>query len=189
MFSSQATRKCHLSSDRHTYNIYRKFVVKLPVINSDEYEERLREQNKIRNLQSKGIICCMICEKRYRNWRSYETHLKRETHQSNAPFFKGSEFLTKNKDNANQATNIQTNYEEWDSELEDLINTNNCLFCTHQSSDLIKNLKHMHKAHKFHVPDLNHCRDLQGLIDYLAYKIIKSKFLWYIFKKINKICF
>ncbi|XP_023934500.2 cytoplasmic 60S subunit biogenesis factor ZNF622 [Bicyclus anynana] len=65
--------------------------------------------------------------------------------------------------------------DEWD-ELrvkgsDSLIKPKDCLFCTHHSKNMVKNLKHMSAAHSFFIPDVEYCVDVKGLLLYLGEKI------------------
>uniref|UniRef100_UPI0037E82909 cytoplasmic 60S subunit biogenesis factor ZNF622 n=1 Tax=Semicossyphus pulcher TaxID=241346 RepID=UPI0037E82909 len=46
-----------------------------------------------------------------------------------------------------------------------------CLFCSHHSKSLMKNVAHMTKAHGFFIPDVEFLVDLKGLIRYLGEKV------------------
>lgn len=46
-----------------------------------------------------------------------------------------------------------------------------CLFCSHHSKSLLKNLAHMTKVHSFFIPDLEFLVDLRGLIQYLGEEV------------------
>ncbi|XP_060939570.1 cytoplasmic 60S subunit biogenesis factor ZNF622 [Limanda limanda] len=46
-----------------------------------------------------------------------------------------------------------------------------CLFCSHHSKSLLKNVAHMTKVHSFFIPDVEFLVDLGGLIRYLGEKI------------------
>ncbi|KAJ6661419.1 hypothetical protein lerEdw1_015048 [Lerista edwardsae] len=55
----------------------------------------------------------------------------------------------------------------------------NCLFCSHHSSSLMKNVAHMTKVHSFFIPDIEYLVDLRGLIQYLGEKVGVGKIcLW-----------
>lgn len=43
-----------------------------------------------------------------------------------------------------------------------------CLFCSHHSRSLTKNVAHMTKIHSFFIPDIEYLVDLRGLIKYLG---------------------
>lgn len=54
-----------------------------------------------------------------------------------------------------------------------------CLFCSHHSRSLMKNMAHMSKAHSFFIPDIEYLQDLRGLIKYLGEKVGVGKIcLW-----------
>lgn len=46
-----------------------------------------------------------------------------------------------------------------------------CLFCSHHSKALMKNIAHMTKVHGFFIPDVEFLVDLRGLIRYLGEKV------------------
>ncbi|XP_019134770.2 zinc finger protein 622 [Larimichthys crocea] len=46
-----------------------------------------------------------------------------------------------------------------------------CLFCSHHSKSLMKNVAHMTKVHSFFIPDVEFLVDLKGLIRYLGEKV------------------
>ncbi|XP_069476603.1 cytoplasmic 60S subunit biogenesis factor ZNF622 [Ambystoma mexicanum] len=54
-----------------------------------------------------------------------------------------------------------------------------CLFCSHHSHSLMKNVAHMTKIHSFFIPDIEFLQDLRGLIKYLGEKVGAGKIcLW-----------
>ncbi|XP_071440834.1 cytoplasmic 60S subunit biogenesis factor ZNF622 [Hetaerina americana] len=61
--------------------------------------------------------------------------------------------------------------DEWEDISGDAIPVNDCLFCSHHSCNLEKNLKHMTVAHSFFVPDVEYVTDMNGLISYLGEKV------------------
>ncbi|XP_053739673.1 cytoplasmic 60S subunit biogenesis factor ZNF622 [Synchiropus splendidus] len=46
-----------------------------------------------------------------------------------------------------------------------------CLFCSHHSRSLMKNVAHMTSVHSFFIPDLEFLVDLRGLVRYLGEKV------------------
>ncbi|KAI4800643.1 hypothetical protein KUCAC02_009570 [Chaenocephalus aceratus] len=46
-----------------------------------------------------------------------------------------------------------------------------CLFCSHHSKSLVKNVAHMTRVHSFFLPDLEFLVDLKGLVRYLGEKV------------------
>lgn len=59
-------------------------------------------------------------------------------------------------------------WESWDGEA---LVVEECLFCSHLSKSLEKNIKHMTMTHSFFIPDLEYVCDLEGLIRYLGEKV------------------
>ncbi|XP_013195369.2 cytoplasmic 60S subunit biogenesis factor ZNF622 [Amyelois transitella] len=55
-----------------------------------------------------------------------------------------------------------------------LIKPRDCLFCSHHSKNMVKNLKHMSVAHSFFIPDIEYCVDVKGLLLYLGEKISRA---------------
>lgn len=51
------------------------------------------------------------------------------------------------------------------------ISITDCLFCSHHSKSLMKNVTHMTKVHGFFIPDVEFLVDLKGLIRYLGEKV------------------
>lgn len=65
--------------------------------------------------------------------------------------------------------------DEWDDDIENPIDVNECMFCPHQSENFLDNVKHMSVAHSFFIPDADYLVDMEGLLVYLADKITKGK--------------
>ena len=60
-----------------------------------------------------------------------------------------------------------------------LTNVHDCLFCSHHSNNMDKNLVHMSEKHSFFLPDLDFITDINGLMDYLGAKVGQGKMcLW-----------
>ncbi|KAK1172134.1 zinc finger protein 622-like [Acipenser oxyrinchus oxyrinchus] len=54
-----------------------------------------------------------------------------------------------------------------------------CLFCSHHSRSLMKNLAHMTKVHSFFIPDIEFLVDLRALLQYLGEKVgVGNVCLW-----------
>ncbi|KAM4875542.1 cytoplasmic 60S subunit biogenesis factor ZNF622 isoform 2-T2 [Thomomys bottae] len=84
-------------------------------------------------------------------------------------------------------TEVMDDVEEQDAEEEEAeegpllgaIPITDCLFCSHHSSSLMKNVAHMTKTHSFFIPDIEYLSDLKGLIKYLGEKVGVGKIcLW-----------
>lgn len=87
---------------------------------------------------------------------------------------KRDEYWAEHGDDSDDEDIEEVDSDEWDEDTENPIAHNNCLFCDHHSSSLVKNLKHMSLEHSFFIPDAEYCTDIEGLLSYLAVKIIKD---------------
>ncbi|KAJ9579573.1 hypothetical protein L9F63_004758 [Diploptera punctata] len=73
--------------------------------------------------------------------------------------------------NAESESNIEeVDSDEWE-EGENPISSNNCLFCSHHSASMKKNLRHMTIEHSFFIPDAEYLIDIEGLLTYLGEKV------------------
>ncbi|MGH0145841.1 UNVERIFIED_CONTAM: hypothetical protein FKN15_065788 [Acipenser sinensis] len=60
-----------------------------------------------------------------------------------------------------------------------VIAVTDCLFCSHHSRSLMKNLAHMTKVHSFFIPDIEFLVDLRALLKYLGEKVgVGNVCLW-----------
>ncbi|KAK6490356.1 zinc finger protein 622-like [Huso huso] len=60
-----------------------------------------------------------------------------------------------------------------------VIAVTDCLFCSHHSRSLMKNLSHMTKVHSFFIPDIEFLVDLRALLKYLGEKVgVGNVCLW-----------
>ncbi|XP_037313858.2 cytoplasmic 60S subunit biogenesis factor ZNF622 isoform X2 [Pungitius pungitius] len=57
------------------------------------------------------------------------------------------------------------------ADLPGSIPVTDCLFCSHHSKSLVKNIDHMTKVHSFFIPDVEFLVDLRGLVRYLGEKV------------------
>eukprot|EP00708_Paratrimastix_pyriformis_P002790 GAFH01001547.1.p2 GENE.GAFH01001547.1~~GAFH01001547.1.p2 ORF type:complete len:441 (-),score=206.89 GAFH01001547.1:236-1513(-) len=55
-----------------------------------------------------------------------------------------------------------------------LVSKRHCLFCSHQSRSLKKNMEHMIKEHSFQIDEIEFLADLEGLLEYLAAKLTRG---------------
>lgn len=54
------------------------------------------------------------------------------------------------------------------SALPGSIPVTDCLFCSHHSKSLVKNVTHMTRVHSFFIPDVEFLVDLKGFVRYLG---------------------
>ena len=69
-------------------------------------------------------------------------------------------------------TEVTSSDPEIESETEaEPLELTECLFCPHNSVDLDAKMKHMAHSHSFFIPDVEYLSDLNGLVNYLGWKV------------------
>ena len=64
--------------------------------------------------------------------------------------------------------------ESWEGEA---LGMEECLFCSHISDSLEKNVEHMTLKHSFFIPDAEYLSDLEGLVIYLGQSCVLALFI------------
>lgn len=186
VFKDMELQRRHYQCDWHRYNLKRK-VAELPPVTTEEFARRVLEQKKINEDQTKSSsVYCNACKKNFGNAKSYDNHLNSKKHLLNEVTVNESnniqdepeknEKIVIDEDCFVDSDIEEVDSDEWDDNTENPIDKNDCLFCSHHSSNFVKNLKHMSIAHSFFVPDVEYCIDIQGLMRYLGEKINKGEF-------------
>ncbi|XP_018327412.1 zinc finger protein 622 [Agrilus planipennis] len=173
VFSDPELQRSHYKTDWHRYNLKRK-VAELPPVSSEEFARRVLLQRNIDQHEENKKEYCLICRKSFGNKNAFLTHKNSKKHKENEKKYKHD------YNNSFKQENISTDSieeeeidsDEWDEDTENPIDKNNCLFCAHHSSTLLKCLKHMAISHSFFIPDAEFCVDLLGLLRYLGEKIM-----------------
>jgi len=143
---------------------------------------------------------CVACSKNFSTEKAYVNHVKSKKHlEAQEAFDKrgdiNKEELTNNRKNRRiereeaekqRQQELQEEMEddedveevdsdEWDEDEEEdggePIPVTDCLFCSHHSSTLEKNVGHMTSQHSFFLPDADFIVDLEGLLEYLGAKV------------------
>lgn len=182
-FKDADLQRAHYKTDWHRYNLKRK-VAELPSVTAEEFQKRVLQQRKTNEIKSENVTrYCEICKKHFGNIKAYENHLNSKKHKQNETIY-NEDNLRSRKNSSKQNENMvideecfvesdieEVDSDEWDEDVVNPIDNNDCLFCEHHSKNLLKNLKHMTEAHSFFVPDAEYCIDIQGLLHYLGEKI------------------
>ncbi|KAF5284728.1 hypothetical protein FQR65_LT13430 [Abscondita terminalis] len=176
-FNNGDIQRQHYKSDWHRYNLKRK-VAELPSVTAEDFQRRVLQQQSKLN-PGKNKLHCNACRKYFTNEKAFENHLNSKKHKDNAKDFDTVKRVDKpteaESSNANEDYDLEeVDSDEWDDDIENPIDNNDCLFCSHHSASIIKNVKHMTAAHSFFVPDVEYCVDLRGLLEYLGEKITKG---------------
>lgn len=176
-FKEAEIQRMHYKSDWHRYNLKRK-IVDLPPVTAEEFQRRVQNQrnNDAIIAQDKSVYC-YACRKSFGNDRAYVNHVNSKKHKERevmAATIDESKITVKKKEEDSDVEEVDS--DEWnEDEEENPIDYNNCLFCLHHSSNLLKNLHHMTEAHTFFIPDVEYCVDIEGLLRYLGEKITQGK--------------
>lgn len=193
VFESAETHRIHYKTDWHRYNLKRKIINLAPVDQSTFESRILSQQVKQNEENTKSSIYCTICKKSYSSQKSFDSHISSKQHKSLAS---QSDHELKNigipaakktvkpietepvneSDDEYEDVEDDDDDEEWDgvvSENNPIVN-NNCLFCPHNTENLLQNIKHMSDAHSFFIPDVEYLVDMKGLLVYLGEKICQG---------------
>ncbi|KAF5304517.1 hypothetical protein FQA39_LY09568 [Lamprigera yunnana] len=179
-FADGETQRLHYKSDWHRYNLKRK-VAELPSVTSEDFQIRVLQQQKV-DQGGKAKLHCNACRKNFNHEKAFENHLNSKKHKENEKVLNGNEVVRRLDTPEVSSTNVpqdnsdvdEVDSDEWEDDTENPIDNNDCLFCSHHSAGLLKNVKHMTVAHSFFIPDVEYCIDLRGLLEYLGEKITKG---------------
>jgi len=177
-FSEAELHRVHFKGDWHRYNLKRK-VAELPVVTSEVFESRKEAHEKQVKVDNKEIKdpgnYCVACGKNFKNQNAYENHIQSKKHQEMILKFDSKPAHESKPEAADEMESDDDGMEveevdsdEWE---DDPIPITDCLFCSHHSSNLDKNVIHMSTEHTFFLPDPEFVTDLEGLIEYLGAKV------------------
>lgn len=201
-FPDAEGQRTHYKTDWHRYNLKRK-VAEFPPVTVEEFNRRVLSQREKEELTKQEVtVYCNVCRKSFSNEKAFDNHLNSQKHKlalkkanSEGAFADGvgiqSTTVRTNSvpqpaaapssskedamDTDSEAEEIDS--DEWDDEWQDEDNpifNNNCLFCSHHSANMLKNLKHMSIAHSFFLPDAEYLSDPRGLLMYLGEKVCQG---------------
>ncbi|XP_044727648.1 zinc finger protein 622 [Chrysoperla carnea] len=190
-FQDAEIQRQHYKTDWHRYNLKRK-VAELPSITSEEFQKRvLAQREKDEAAGQVNTAYCQACRKHFNTIAAYENHLNSKRHKDNTMIqdnMSDSVLSTTSYDRVTFSKKMrrsslsdeenmeieEVDSDEWDEDTENPIEGNNCLFCSHHSKNLVKNLNHMTVAHSFFIPDVEYCTDVKGLLMYLGEKVTQG---------------
>lgn len=180
IFKDNDIQREHYKSDWHRYNLKRK-VADLPCVTAEEFNNRvLQQRNKIEESNASTTQYCECCRKSFANENSYNNHLNSKRHHeklletkakpetSNPEPGPKGDVPKEIEEQMSDSDVEEIDSDEWN---EDSVSDKQCLFCSHVSRSLIRNLRHMSVQHSFFVPDIEYCINMSGLIMYLNEKV------------------
>ena len=176
-FHDADLHRTHFKGDWHRYNLKRK-VANLPVVTADTFEER-RAAHESQAKEGEGGgqknegNYCVACGKCFKNNKAYENHIQSKKHQEMILKFENTPAPLPPAEEEEEEEDEDMEEEEVDSDEweDDPIEIMDCLFCSHHSSTLEKNLSHMTLSHSFFLPDPEFISNLEGLMGYLGAKV------------------
>lgn len=111
------------------------------------------------------ILTCTICSSKYRSKTALANHMTSKKHKKAAALREGKDTI---------ASSAVTDYNDEPMEISEPvpIAVGCCLFCTIPNFDEIPQLlSHMQKEHGFVLPYADRITDLEGLLEYLGFKV------------------
>ncbi|GIX76335.1 zinc finger protein 622 [Caerostris extrusa] len=204
-FKDPELHREHYKTEWHRYNLKRK-LVDLPPLSREEFDKRTSSKaSPSKDKDKKVSLHCEICNKHFSSENALTNHLKSKKHldKENYPVsnLDVKQQVLKEKplskisstDEKNNLPLVEKDDDwsdceddgEWEScdesdgdEERFIVDTNDCLFCDHQSDSTEGNVSHMSKNHSFFIPFIESLIDLDGLIGFLAAKIHYGICLW-----------
>ena len=184
-FTDHDLHRAHFKGDWHRYNLKRK-VAQLPVVSAEAFEERRaahETESKIveKSDQRDTSNYCVACGKNFKNPKAYENHIQSRKHQEmilkfdKEPVVKAAPVESEDDEDMEDEEDMEIEEVDSDEWEDDPIESTDCLFCSHHSSNIDKNLNHMTTTHSFFLPDPEYISDLEGLIEYLGAKVRRKR--------------
>lgn len=160
-FDSIEFQRAHFKTEWHLYNLKRK-VCKLEPIDLDNFTQ-IQDAARLLDNQSKNIA------------------KTKQGHQ-----LKIEKRIVSGNQNSSEEQDDEANWEEIDEDelldedyneeeaaemLAKVVRNDTCLFCNKKSSNTKVNVNHMNLAHGFFIPEEKYLIDLDGLMEYLGFKV------------------
>lgn len=179
-FKEGYLQRQHHKSDWHWYNLKRK-VVDLPPVSPDEFKKKVVDQKVIEPVSQQ--FYCSACRKKFSSDNMLASHKRSKKHLHMTKDEDDADSVISNtltekeriqkmdveKDIVSEASVSEAATDDWE-EFEGL-GINECLFCSHWSSSLDKNVTHMTRHHSFFIPDAEFLSDITGFVTYLGVKV------------------
>ena len=196
-FHDTELHRDHFKGDWHRYNLKRK-VSNLTVVSADIFEERRaahENQAKVQEGQRQETgYYCVACRKSFKTKKAYENHLLSKKHQEMVlkferdppklqPYLEEEDDIEEEEDEDDMEVE-EVDSDEWEDEPLDVTE---CLFDSHRSSSMEKNLAYMSVHFSFFLPDPEFISDLEGLMTYLGAKVGQGHMCLWCNKRFNSV--
>ncbi|XP_044746266.1 zinc finger protein 622 [Coccinella septempunctata] len=171
--------KAHYRTEWHSHNLKRK-IVNLSPLTLQEYELKIdkSKNEQIPDKSENTTFRCQKCNKTFTSKSTYEDHINSKKHKKNLKSLEvehnhmGRKEPLCIKEDESILEVEEVDSDEWSDDDNPTVE-NQCLFCSHESRNFHKNLKHMYSLHSFFIPDVEYCVDIKGLLMYLGEKVTK----------------
>lgn len=179
LLQNETLYKEHYKSDWHRYNLKRK-IASLPAVSAGEFKIILLDQKNGNSSSITKALYCEACRKIFKSVNALGNHMRSKKHtECMKDLIKEKDTLVDTSHYCINKFQKKTNcknldIEECSENFNSVYNAKSCLFCDFQSSNVLKNLKHMSVVHSFFIPDREYCIDLHGLLKYLHEKICRG---------------
>lgn len=143
-FDTTEKQRTHFKSDWHQYNLKRK-VCNLPAIDLPSFQEIADQRPSEKDIPE--------------------------------PTRKQIPGTSKDQTGSDTEDIEEEEWDDYDEEVEEaemlarVIDDDTCLFCNKKSSNIHKNIEHMNLYHGFFIPEEQYLIDLEGLMEYLGFKV------------------
>lgn len=150
-FDSSALQRAHFKTEWHSYNLKRK-VCKLDPIDVDAFELIRNNSDQPTSDAGKDV--------------THETLTDRIDEEA----------VDDDDDDWGEIDDQDALDQDYDEEeieemLSKVVKNDTCLFCDHKSPSIKSNLHHMDTVHGFFIPEEQYLTDLDGLMEYLGFKV------------------
>lgn len=200
VFANGTLQRNHYQSEWHRYNVKRQ-VASLPPISYEVFENKVQQfqdpsKEKTEVSKQEDNDYCAACGKKFKSHNAFENHVQSKKHKENMKKFEENGGFRRKQVTQSQAgltlEQVKANEKEKKEESDDddtgswktvdsgeedfeydedkAIPSTSCLFCTMKSDSVEANLEHM-TSHGFFIPDVEYCKDAEGLLNYLGMKV------------------
>lgn len=185
-------KQSHYATEFHALNAKRR-AADLPPVTESGYQ-RLKEQQAseakaAEDAEAEVLYICEACHKTFGAAGQFQTHNSSKRHREKVKEIIAERKAAKLAEKEREAAGLPPVPEPTPvpdatlsgaaGEGELMIGCNHCLFCWKDNGTIEDNLRHMQLAHSFYVPDVEHCTEPEGLVEYLHSKIIEEHLcLW-----------
>ncbi|KAF9146447.1 hypothetical protein BGX30_000069 [Mortierella sp. GBA39] len=174
---SLETQQLHHKSDWHTYNLKRK-MVGLPPVFAEVFSQLVTASREQANPEEVAQPECVPCSKKYLSFQAYDNHLQSKKHKQIAAAYakkqQEQEHNAASRPTENDTTTTAESSKETSVVEQRQPSETVCLFCSHESTDAPSNYGHMRTTHGFFLPSSERLIDLEGMLGYLADKLVES---------------